>query len=393
MSPVRHPAVVALVAAAPQADAETRALARVSAEALVARVGGVLLATCHRVELYLPDGAATRAALSETRHDGLVALDGPPAARRLVEVALGLHSAVLAEDQLIHQLRAAVADARHRGPLGRDLERLMDAALRAGRIARSWRPAARGKARSLADVALERIGATSGGGRGRVLLVVGTGVMGRAVASAAVRDGMAVRVASRTDDHARAEAVRVGGIPWPIDPGADLAAVDAIVVALAGPWRLGPEGTAAIGACPAVVDLSMPPALAPGLRARLGPRLTDIDALATVAPDPAGADAAMIRYRERLEDLAQETLGAYLEDLEARRVSGADRLMARVERQRVAALEAYLRHRPDVSPELRRHLEDVTRDVSCRIVQEPLRRLAEDPDGRRGRALDEIFGV
>lgn len=386
-----RPQVTALVAAAPDVDADHRAGLLPLVEEVTAESGRVLLATCHRVELYLGDGARL-AERDEVRLEraGLRRLTGVDAARHVVSVALGLRSSVLAEDQIIHQLRSATAQGRHRGPLGTDLDLLLDAALRAGRIGRSWRPAqAPGEIRSLADAAIERVLHVHGSLDGRTVLVVGAGRMGEAAMLGALRHGARAVLTSPSDAHARSLAARHRSTTWPLDPGARLAEVDAVVVALAGPWRIQRSTELLLAARSVVVDLSMPPALSPMVRTELGGRLVDIDALSR--PGTAGAMAS--HYQARLERLAERTLAEYMKVVTARDGSGADRLAARIERQRAAEVAAYLRHRPDLDVDARRHLDAVTRELAARLFRVPLQRLADDPDGRRGRAADDLFGA
>jgi glutamyl-tRNA reductase len=384
------PAIVALTAAAPQVDVEDRARLLPMAREIAAAGGSVLLGTCHRVELYVGAEADIAPVVHERlERAGMTRLAGHEAARHIVRLATGLHSAVLAEDQILHQLRTAVTAARRQRPLGRDLDALLDAALRAARIGRSWRPAvAPGIAHSLADLALDRLGAAIGGLAGRSVLVVGTGVMGATAIASATRRGARVTVASPTASHAADHARRFGATTWSMDPGDDLAGMDGVVVALAGPWRHGPATAAALAARPAVVDLSMPPALDAAMRRRLGARLVDIDGLAASGKD----DGLAPRYRRRLEQLVAETLDRYLATMAARDRSAAQHLADRVERERTAELAAFLRRRPDLGPEAQQQLDEVTRALSKRLFQAPLARLDSDPDGRRRQALDELFG-
>ena len=384
-----EPRLAAFVAAAPALDAAARAEALRHAGPLADAPGRVLLATCHRVELLvghdLPDGAD-----APLRAVGMLPLTGSEAARHVIALALGLESTVVGEDQVLHQLRSAVTDARARGPLGPDLGPLLDAALRAGRLGRSWRPTGADRPdRSLADAAVSRVEASIGGLPGRDVLVVGTGEMGRAAVRALLVRGARVRIASRTRAAALSLAAETGSQVAAWDPGPALAGMDAVFVALAGPWTLSDPSEAVLASRRVVVDLSMPSALAPGVARRLGDRLVDIDGLA-VSPTP---DRATERYRTRLDGLRDRTLAAVLADLAARRTSAADRLADRIERQRTAGLDAYLRERPDLDPEAREELDALTRDLSARLFREPLARLARDPDGRRRRALDELFGT
>ena len=66
--------------------------------------GSVLIETCHRVELYAP-----RACLEDfIRAEPMAGVElevGGAVARHAIRVAVGRDSAVVAEDQVLHQLR------------------------------------------------------------------------------------------------------------------------------------------------------------------------------------------------------------------------------------------------------------------------------------------------
>jgi glutamyl-tRNA reductase len=381
-----QPRVVAWVAAAPSADVDRRAMVLPRARAAAASQPAILLETCHRVELYADETIGSIAAPLVAA--GMARLDGVAAIRRIVAVAIGLESAVLGEDQLLHQLRGATAVAR-RGPrLGRDLDRTIDHALRAGRIARSWRPVD-GVGRSLGDATAQLAARSLGPLAGRRVLVVGAGSMGEATVTALVTRGASVALASPTAAHADEVAARHGIDLWPIDPGRRLATVDLVVVALAGPWQLSPASLDRLGARPLVVDLSMPPALPAAVAIELGGRHLGIDALArpTIDRTPLGD-----RYRARLEGLAERTVATVIADLAATGPAEAAALADQVERQRRLAVEAYLRERPGLDDAARDEIEAATRDLAARLFRVPLARLADDPRGARRRAVEELFG-
>src|SRR6266540_4286062 len=164
------------------------------------------LETCHRVEAYLTS-ADDAECLAMAIPAGGRALTGEQAVHHAMTVAVGRDSVVVGEDQILHQLRATVDAARAGGTLDPTLERLFALALQVGRRARSWR---QGPARSLADVALASIEHQVGLLRGREVLVVGAGRMGRLAARAAVASGASVAVANRSADGAEALAAAAG---------------------------------------------------------------------------------------------------------------------------------------------------------------------------------------
>jgi len=384
-----EPGVVAVIAAAPAVPAGARERLRPRAEAVAVRSGALLVETCHRVELVGGEAVASAPSFVEfveSAPSGTVRLDGTAAARHVVSLAVGLESAVLAEDQVLHQLRAAVGHARRRARLAPELETLLETALRAGRTARSWRPDG---GRSLADVALDKA-ADAGVVLARAtVLVVGTGEMGRLVARAARARGARVVVAGRTEDRTRAAADEVGATVAPFDPGAVVGEAAVVVVALRGSWTIAPATAAALRTVPLVVDLSQPAALADDAKP---PHALGIDDLAGDGgpSGPAGSDA----LRRRLEGLRDARLADYLDWWDRRSALAAARSLAgHIERERREALAALWRRRPDLGAAEQAEIDALTRRLAERLFREPFERLGRDPDGSRERAARELFGL
>ena len=380
--------VSAFVLAAPATPAARRAVAAPLASEAAAAGRGVAVSTCHRVELHLDRDAADTIG-ADGPWAAAERLDGEAAARHVISLAVGLESAVLAEDQVLHQLRAGVAVARARGGIAPAVDLLADAALRAGRIARSWRPVRR---RSLADLAVGRVAEVLGSLAGRRLLVVGAGEMGRLTARAATATGAQVTIASPTPAHALSLADEVGGHAVPFDPGAPGVRVDGVVIALSGPWRLADATFSALRDCPVVVDLSMPAALPPAVATGLGSSHVGLDKLAVAgdhaAPTSAGADG---RYRRRLEDLRDRTLADVVNRMSSEPAALAGALAARIERERRAQLADLWRRRPELSAHDREVIDGMTARLTQRLFRAPLARLGTDRDDRRLRLARELF--
>ena len=381
-----EPGLVAVIAVPPGVPGPARERLLRDVEAAADRVGGVVVSTCHRVEFVGGEAAAAStalAALGAAAPPGTIRLDGTAAARHVVSLAVGLESAVLAEDQVLHQLRAAVGQARRRARLAPELETLLETALRAGRTARSWRPDG---GRSLADVALDKAADADVVLERAAVLVVGTGEMGRLVARAARARGARVAMAGRDVDRTRAAAEAVGATVAPFDPGAAVGEAAAVVVALRGPWTIAPATVAALRTVPVVVDLSLPAALADDAKPR---HALGIDDLAPSA-GPAGSDA----LRRRLEGLRDARLADYLDWWDRRSVLAAARSLAgHIERERRDALAALWRRRPDLGAAEQAEIDALTRRLAVRLFREPFERLGRDPDGSRERAARELFGL
>ena len=349
-------------------------------------VPGVLVRTCHRVELYTWDEQAIEAFAGD-RPAGTELLRGESAARHVVEVAVGLDSAVIGEDQILHQLRTATAVARRTGLLDPALDRLMNVALRAGRRARSWRP---GPKRSLADAAVEAIEQRIGHVAGRRVLVVGAGEMGRLSVLRAQRNQANVSVVSRTAAHAAALAAATGADRLAFDPGSSLDGVAAVIVALRGKWEIGPESIARLLAGrPTVVDLSVPGALPDAVIAGLGQHFISVDDLATLQLlDASPFDIAATRA------LVEEAMTEFQGWLEGRAGRlAASTLVDRAEIERKAELEHLWRDLPALDIQARAAIEQMSQHLVGRILREPLERLGRDEDGRSEAAARELFAL
>ena len=343
----------------------------------------VLIVTCHRVELH-GISSPSLDALAGDLPAGTRVIDGIGVAEHVIALAVGLRSASLAEDQVLHQIRTSLEAARSRGRLPAELDRLFDVALRAGRLARSWLPSRRP---SLADLALDLV---PGPLAGRRVLVVGAGQMGRLSAIAARSRGADVWIASRSSDRADALAAQLRVDAAPFDPGAGVAGYAVVVVALRGTWNVEPTTAARLlGSDAAVIDLSAPPALPVSLAEGLGDRLVTIDDLARRGAAE-GEDALVAR----LGRLADATLAEYREWLEHGHVRAAARAMAeRAERARHAELGDLWQRLPDLRSDERAEIERMTRHLSDRLLREPLERLGRDVDGRHEQAARELFGL
>jgi glutamyl-tRNA reductase len=380
-------AVLALIAHARQVPAVERARfgTRLRRE-LADRA--LLLETCHRVEGYIICADDTeRMALVGALPAGAKALVGEPAVRHAITVAVGRDSVVVGEDQVLHQLRESVDKARAADTLDAALERLFALALQAGRRARSWR---QGPQRSLADVGLSSIERQTGSLRGRDILVVGAGKMGRLAARAAAAAGASVAIANRSADGAESLATASGARIEAFDPGRRAGTFAGVIVALGGPWPIGADTIAALAASTTVViDLSVPVAVPEAIAEALGPRFVSADALALAETYPATS-----RDGSRVDALVDRTTQEFLDWLKGRNGRAtAEALVTRADREREAELAELWRRLPDLEPEARLAIEAMTQHLARRLLREPLERLGRDAEGRDERAVRDIFAL
>ena len=403
VDPIAGVGLAAIVAHARSVPSEAREAFADRAAKTALHPGAILLRTCHRVELYLVDDQERVAPVAVPGLPaGVRRLDGIAAARHLFTVAAGLDSVVVGEDQILHQLRECLAgrrlpsaeacpeDVGSRAPgapaLHPVLERLFQGALHLGRATRSWRD---GQPRSLADVALDRIGDAVGPLSGRRVLVVGAGQMARLTALAAARRGALVLVANRSAGRAAVLAHDANGEVAPFGADVGLPDADAIVLAIGGLWPLSSAARAALGAGrQPVVDLSSPPALDADGRRLIGTRHTSVDDLAV---DP--QDAATERTRRRMERAIDDAQRDFVGWTRARAAVPAIRALTdRAEARRAEELERLFR-RADLTEAERALVAQMSQRLVAGLLHAPLVRLRDDDTGELEQAARALFAL
>jgi glutamyl-tRNA reductase len=379
-----------VVASASFRDRDTEAREALAA-ALEAQTRGtaerVVLHTCHRVELIaFVEGGGSLSNLP----DGLQRASGLAAAERVMLVAGGLDSAVLAEEQVLGQVRDAYASALARGETGPITNELMRRSVRFGKRVRSFTQPTGD--RSLADRAArwveDRLSSPSR--RALSALVVGTGEVGRTLAVRFAARGASVTVASRSMMRA---ATVVAELPHPERHGAALISdaltgqIDHDIVALAVHSGVaGLDARHLIGRRPLVVDLSSPSAVAPEAAALLGDRLLNLDRLGVPGARRLSADV-----EHRLRDDARAEASAFAAWLELR--AGGDGialLRGHAEEIRRRHLDR-LRQKGRLDEAQTAAVEAMTVAMFGELLHVPTVRLGRDPEA--GARVREVFGI
>lgn len=338
----------------------------------------LLLDTCHRVELISVDDEPL----------GPASVSGPAAVRRFFTVVAGFDSAVVAEEQLIGQVREAYATALVDGSTGPILNELVRRALRFGRRVRSH--VTPGADRSLAAGGVRWI--TERVTPGSAVIVAGTGQMGGAVATALAAGGHPVTVVSRSLE--RAELL-VGTLP-----GAGHQAVagsltphvgrfSAVVLAVRAAEPILHAADLGRREAPWILDLSLPPAVADDAARMLGVRLLNVDGLGrnAEAVGPTLPPRAERRLRRELE----AEVDAFVSWLETRQSADAVAILhdeaEAVRRRHIARL----RDGADLRPDQLAAVEAATGAMLRELLHRPsveLRRGAAD-----AATVSRLFGV
>lgn len=382
--------LVVASATAGEIDTDAREMLAEALEARSIDAGEhVLLHTCHRVELIAFGGAANNLA---DLPDAMQRSSGLAAAERVLLVAGGLDSTVIAEEQVLGQVREAYRSALSRGQTGPVTNELFRRAIRFGKRVRSFAQPIGD--RSLADRSArwveERLRALPSE-RPLRALVVGTGEMGRALAKHFTDLDAWVTVASRSGD--RAEDC-IAALPHGERNSAVL-----ISEALAGPLPYDVVAIAVRGGMtridsrhlggqrPLVVDLSSPSVVAPDAAARLGERLLDLDRLG-VADEARRLSAGVER---RLRNEARAEANAFAAWLEVRASGdGIAMLRAHGEDVRRRHLER-LRLKSSLDHEQAAAVEAMTVAMLGELLHGPTLRLRHDPDAAA--RVREVFGL
>lgn len=202
-------------ASAPFEEREKLSLVRGQVQAMLPRIAeqtgcaAVLLATCSRTELYLhaegeralPDPAEALCRAAGVAASAFVTRrEGADAVRHLMYVAAGMQSQIFGDDQIVSQVKDAVALAREAKTTDAVLDTLFRRAVTAGKRVRTETRLI-GVPASAAEVGVRRAERFFGSLAGHRAVVIGNGEMGRLAARALVRAGSEVTVTLRTYRH------------------------------------------------------------------------------------------------------------------------------------------------------------------------------------------------
>jgi glutamyl-tRNA reductase len=374
----------------------------------------LLLSTCNRTELFvvprehaedpIPDLFALlkRASGIDLPRDGNIThvRRGEDAVRHLFRVSCGIESMVLGETQIMGQVRDAAEMAASCGTAGPLLHRVLEAAVRVARRARSETAIGEG-AVSVASVAVDVAKKMFGDLADRTALVVGAGETGRLVAQHLKGAGVgALLVANRTLGRAQDVATEVGGDPSGLC-GVPPALRDADIVicstAADTPIITHAEMKSTMrvrkGRMILLIDIAVPRDVEEKVGRLEGVFHHDIDALGQIVEQNVGLRRAAVPQVEKLVDEAVQSFQKWERGLTV--VPAIKALRERFEEIRLEELDRNMKRVP---PEAREQAERLTQSLLNRVLHGPmdrLRRAADEPG--RGRdlvaAMRELFGI
>lgn len=395
------------------ADAMPKALHALSSKDNIREA--VVLSTCNRTEVYAvtekfhaayDDIAEFFCELgglrSDELHQHLYSQHDDAAVRHLFEVACGLDSAVIGENEILGQVRDAWSLAQASGAARTTLNLLFRHALETGKRARSETGISRSTT-SISFAAVEMARELLGTLAYRKVLIVGAGTMGEGVAVALTMNSTTeVTVINRTESRGRDLAERLGASMRPMSELRDaLLDTDVVVTCIgSGSFVLDrdlvePLMSGRSGRTLFIVDIAVPRDVEESVGAVAGVELRNLDDLRDWVKSG-------VENREgeatKVSAIVAEEVERYGLDATARQAAPLIAAMhAAAEEVRVAEVERHAKRLAELTPEQVEAVEALTRGITAKLLHEPSVRLKESagtPQGERlADALRDLFDL
>ena len=354
----------------------------------------IILSTCNRIEIYAASNqlayAELEAFLSDARavpadelQRDLYRFHDVEAARHLFDVAAGLDSLVIGEPQILGQITRALELARGQNAAGPTLNRLFQAAIHAGKRARTETAISRNPA-SVSSLAASVAEKTLGHIKTASVVILGAGEMAELTVEALRKRGVEkILVVNRTHERAHALADRWGAQAATFESlyeslceadilisstGAPHLVLSADMVREAMRWRV--ERSLVL------IDIAVPRDIDPDAGNIPHVRLFDIDGLNAQLEDSLTRRLDEVPHVRRI--LAEELMAfeSYLKSLEMLPII-AD-IHQQAEAIRMAELEKTLRRMPHLTAAERERIEALTQALVRKLLDHPTRRLREE---------------
>jgi glutamyl-tRNA reductase len=361
-----------------------------------------VLFTCNRIEIYaVMDSVAAGqvvahlAARAQISQDDLrphlYEASGDAAALHLMRVAAGLESLVLGEPQILGQVAEAAARARHAGTLGAVLNRLFDAAVHAGKRARTETAISR-HTLSISHAAVLLARKLTHDLTAARILVIGAGEMARLAIEALQHHGArSIALTNRTAERGQqlAAARSIEFHPWShlrqsVDEADVVVSAVASVSALLFAADMPSDGRSRI-----LIDVGVPRNIDPGAGAVPGIRLHDVDDLRQVVEEhriQRQQEASRVEriLSEELQRLRENELGQQMGPI-------ISELRDRVESLIHGELSQALRRLPALDDRAQATLNQMAQRIAGKLLHAPTIALKTQEDPYTVELVRRIF--
>ena len=370
-------------------------LARLSCGQVASPFGEmVILSTCNRIEIYTASDRLAftdlEAFLSEARgvplrefRQHLYRSHDLEAVEHLFHVAAGLDSLVIGEPQILGQVTRALELARGQNAAGPILNRLFQAAIHAGKRARTETAISRNPA-SVSSLAASVAEKTLGQIRTASVAVLGAGEMAELTVEALRKRGVErIHVINRTLARAQGLAQRWGAESATFEflqqalceadilissTGAPHLVVEARMVEVALRSRAGRPLV--------LIDIAVPRDIDPDVASLPQVKLFDIDGLNAQLEDSLTRRMEEVPHVRQILDQELFEFETYMKSLEMLPIIADIRQQAEAIRQ--TELEKTLRRMPDLTDSERERIEAMTRSLVKKLLDTPTRRLRDE---------------
>ncbi len=373
----------------------------------------VILSTCNRVELYAvasePIFNTLEAFLSETKKcpqaefsNAVYRLADGDAIQHLLEVAAGLDSLVIGEPQILGQVTEAYSAARKHGAPGKVLSRLFEVAIRAGKRARTETTISQNPA-SIASIAVNLIAKTVPDLTTARIMVIGAGEMAELTIEALRKRGaQSVMVANRTLQHAKRLANRWDGQAVTLEALRDyLPEMDIVIASTGAPHLIVHFATIEEAMKDrrqrplVIMDIAVPRDVDARVNNIPGVHLYDLDTLSNhLESNLAHREAEVPKVQAILAE-ERAALEDYLASLQV--VPLIVGLRNQADHIRLGELRKATRRMPDLTPEMERQIDELTKSIVSKILHNPTKRLRAEANGQNAanyaRVARALFGL
>lgn len=357
----------------------------------------VMISTCNRTEMYavvddIDDGLAVmqqillrmsaQAEQSEDIEDNFYVHVKEDCIRHLFRVASSLDSLIIGEGQILSQVKKAYAISREVGMTSTVLNTLFNRAISVGKKVRTQTRIAY-SAVSVSYAAVELAKKAIGDLSASNVLVLGAGEMSELTARHLVENGVqTVFVSNRRYERAAVLADKFKGVAVPFEEFMKCAAkADIVITSTGAPHyiiktiEVAHLMTKRQGRPLILIDIAVPRDVEPEVAAIAGVSLYNIDDLEAVVE-------SNLREREEEAKAAEAIVADELAELIAKfRYLSYQPIMARLadkaELMRQRELKRALAKLPDIEPEARRIVENMSKMLVRKLLRDPMVRINE----------------
>jgi glutamyl-tRNA reductase len=323
---------------------------------------------------------------------------GVEAMRHLVRVASSLDSLVVGEPQILGQLKAGFLLAQQRGTIGATLHRAFSAAVRGAKRIRSETSIGAGQV-SVPSIAVQLAGQIFGDLRDHRVALVGSGDMGKSVASLFADQGAKLTVLGRSLERVRLVTEELGGQALLMEElGRVLSEADVVVSStsaqgtIVSQSELKKSWKARRGRNLFLIDLAVPRDIEPAAGELDGVFLYNIDDLSQVANESAEARR---KEADRAAVLVDGVVRRWEQSWHAEQATPVlTALRTRMRAALALEMQRSLRGRlRDLDEEQRAALQKMLESGVNRILHAPTTRIRQEA-GREGvESVDDVLSL